>query len=228
MGAQPAGNERKAEKKETDAEFSQRIRDFNDWLNDPKKLTMDDVKSVTIGKQTWTRENLNTDKFRNGDPIPEAKTKDEWLKAGEAKKPAWCYLNNDPANGGKYGRLYNWYAVNDARGLAPRGWHVPTEPEWDALISELGGQSTAGAKMRSNSGWKEAGNGTNESVFDALPGSCRDNYATFYEPGKSGYWWSATPFIAGSAGYGYKLETYGVPGKNIYDANGLSVRLLKD
>jgi uncharacterized protein (TIGR02145 family) len=65
-------------------------------------------QTVTIGNQVWTTKNLNVDKFRNGDPILEVKTDEEWLKAGENKQPAWCYYNNDPANGEKYGKLYNW------------------------------------------------------------------------------------------------------------------------
>ena len=95
------------------------------------------VKSVKIGKQTWTTENLNTGKFRNGDNIPEAKTNLEWETAGNEKKPAWCYYNNDPANAKKYGKLYNWYAVKDARGLAPEGYHIASTEEWDALSSYL-------------------------------------------------------------------------------------------
>ena len=70
-------------------------------------------KTVTIGEQTWMAENLNVSKFRNGDEIPEAKTNEEWIKAGNEGKPAWCYYENIPANGEKYGKLYNWYAVTD-------------------------------------------------------------------------------------------------------------------
>ena len=110
-------------------------------------------KSVQIGAQTWTTENLNVSTFRNGDPIMEAKTNEEWENAGKNKQPAWCYYENDPKNGDKYGKLYNWYAVNDPRGLAPTGWHVPTDAEWTILSDFLGGESTAGKKMKSLSGW---------------------------------------------------------------------------
>jgi uncharacterized protein (TIGR02145 family) len=108
-------------------------------------------KSVKIGTQTWMAENLNVSTFRNGDLIPEAKTKEEWEKAGKEGKPAWCYYDNDPKNGAKYGKLYNWYAVNDHRGLAPAGWHVPTDTEWTTLGDQLG--SDPGKKMKSTSGW---------------------------------------------------------------------------
>ena len=111
------------------------------------------TKSVKIGTQTWTTENLNVSTFRNGYPIMEAKTNEEWNQANENKQPAWCYYENDPKNGAKYGKLYNWYAVNDPRGLAPAGWHVPSDAEWTILSDFLGGGMTAGKKMKSLSGW---------------------------------------------------------------------------
>ena len=119
--------------------------------NDSKSSLRD--YEVTIGNQVWMTKNLNVDKFRNGDVIPEAKSEEEWKKAGEEGKPAWCYYENDPANGAKYGKLYNWYAVNDLRGLAPEGYHVPTNDEWTVLIDYLGGGEVAGKKMKSKSGW---------------------------------------------------------------------------
>ncbi len=79
------------------------------------------MKEIKIGDQIWSTENLNVDKFRNGDPIPLVKTEDDWEKACDNKEPAWCYYDSDPANGEKYGALYNWYAVIDPRGLAPEG-----------------------------------------------------------------------------------------------------------
>ncbi len=111
------------------------------------------AQSVTIGTQTWTTKNLDVATFRNGDLIPEAKTDEEWKAAGDNKQPAWCYYDNKAANGTKYGKLYNWYAVVDARGLAPAGWHVPTDEEWTVLSTFLGGDDVAGKKMKSSSGW---------------------------------------------------------------------------
>jgi len=90
--------------------------------------------SVKIGNQKWMTENLNVEYFRNGDPVPEVKSDSDWKRVGEDKKPAWCYYDNDSANGGIYGRLYNWYAVIDPRGLAPEGWHVSSDEEWSNLI----------------------------------------------------------------------------------------------
>jgi TolA-binding protein len=112
-------------------------------------------KSVKIGTQTWMAENLNVSTFRNGDPIMEAKTNEEWEKAGKEGKPAWCNYENDPKNGAKYGKLYNWYAVNDPRGLAPAGWHVPSDAEWTTLGDQLGDE--ASNKMKSTSGWNGYG-----------------------------------------------------------------------
>jgi len=108
-------------------------------------------KSVKIGTQVWMTKNLDVSVFRNGDTIPEAKTDEEWREAGENQQPAWCYSANDPKNGQKYGKLYNWYAVNDSRGLAPTGWHIPSDVEWTILEDYLG--DDADKKLKSTSGW---------------------------------------------------------------------------
>ena len=91
------------------------------------------VKEISIGKQVWTTENLNVEKFQNGDLIPFVETDEQWHEAGENEQPAWCYYDNDPSNGKKYGKLYNWYAIIDPRGLAPEGWHIPSDKEWTIL-----------------------------------------------------------------------------------------------
>ena len=104
------------------------------------------IQTVTIGTQVWMTKNLEVSTFRNGEIIPEAKTKDEWIAAADNHTPAWCYYDNNPANGTKYGKLYNWHAVNDSRGLAPEGWHVPTDEEWTVLENSLG--DDIGKKMK--------------------------------------------------------------------------------
>ncbi len=119
------------------------------------------LDEVTIGNQVWMTKNLNVDKFRNGDPIPQAKTDAEWEAAGKNKQSAWCYYNNDPANESKYGKLYNWYAVIDARGLAPEGYHIPTDKEWTILVNYLG--NDAGTKMKSKGGWNSYTSGGDET-----------------------------------------------------------------
>ncbi len=112
------------------------------------------IKTVNIGKQVWTIQNLSVNRFRNGDIIPLAKTAADWESAGNAKKPAWCYYESSAENGIKYGKLYNWYAVHDARGLAPVGYHIPSDAEWTVLTNYLGGDKIACNKMKSSTGWE--------------------------------------------------------------------------
>jgi uncharacterized protein (TIGR02145 family) len=152
----------------------------------------DTDQHIRIGIQKWTTTNLNVSFFANGDSIAEAKTSEEWEQAGNEKKPAWCYYDNDPRNGEKYGKLYNWYALNDPRGLAPEGYHIATDKEWTTLIDYLGGEENAGAKIKSRSGWKGDGNGNNSSGFTALPGGSRYNYGQFRLIENIGFWWSST------------------------------------
>jgi uncharacterized protein (TIGR02145 family) len=186
-------------------------------------------KSVTIGNQVWSSENLNTAEFANGDIIPEAATYEAWETMGSQGKAAWCYYNNDPANGKKYGKLYNWYAVADARGLCPAGWHVPSDAEWTQLSNTLGGENYAGAKMKSANGWYGGGNGSNSSGFSGLPGGDRGTSGTFNGIGNDGYWWSSTQ---GSAAGAWSRNLY-YDDADVYRFNGtkrdgFSVRCVRD
>ena len=122
-------------------------------------------KTVQIGSQVWMAENLNVSHFRNGDVIPEIEDNTAWDQASSDGKPAWCYYADDSVNGRHYHKLYNWYAVSDPRGLAPDGWHVPSTLEFTTLTDYLGGEDIAGGKMKTNLGWDNKGNGTNESGF---------------------------------------------------------------
>ena len=155
--------------------------------------------SVKIGALSWTTENLNVEKFRNGDPILQVRSFDEMKKAHEQKKPAWCYLDFDPLNGLKYGRLYNWYAINDPRGLAPAGWRIPTTLEWYELCVQLGEQ-VAGQKMKTIYGWAEGmseyerlvpevigkARGTNESGMSVLPSASMPEWE--YKQADAWFW----------------------------------------
>ncbi|MBM3160640.1 MAG: fibrobacter succinogenes major paralogous domain-containing protein [Bacteroidetes bacterium] len=186
-------------------------------------------QTVTIGTQVWMTKNLDVATFRNGDPIPEAKTAKKWKKAGKNKQPAWCYYNNDRVNGAKYGKLYNWYAVNDSRGLAPVGYHIPSDEEWIKLTDFLGGFEKAGTKMKSVNGWYDNGNGTNESGFSGLPGGRRHGFGPFYGIGDFGFWWSSTETSAGSAwGRGLSYDDGGVFRGADGKRSGFSVRCLRD
>jgi uncharacterized protein (TIGR02145 family) len=195
---------------------------------------------IRIGKQVWMLKNLNTDKFRNGDLIPEAKTKEEWVFANENMQPAWCYYDNNPANGKKYGKLYNWYAVNDSRGLAPIGWHIPSDEEWTTLVKNVGDQT--GLKMKSQSGWNafkengdkmSSGNGTNSSGFLGLPGGFRVMNGIFAKLGDYGSWWSSTEdnqlASRNDAWRRSLLKTHSsMPRTCTSKREGLSVRCVKD
>lgn len=123
------------------------------------------IEEIKIGNQIWMKRNLDLDAFRNGDPIPQATSNEEWVLASKNKQPAWCYYDNDLLNGEKYQKLYNWYAVNDPRGLAPNGFHIPSNDEWSILINYLGGNHfwDAGTKMKNLTGWIDNRYGTNES-----------------------------------------------------------------
>ncbi|MBL7759896.1 MAG: fibrobacter succinogenes major paralogous domain-containing protein [Sediminibacterium sp.] len=186
-------------------------------------------KTVKIGAQTWMAQNLNTSHFRNGDPIPEAKSDAAWEKAGTEGKPAWCYYEYNAENGPVYGKLYNWYAVNDSRGLAPAGCHVPTNAEWDLLAKQLGGFAAATRKLKSASGWSNDLNGSNESGFNGLPGGILNTEILFTELGYYGYWWSSTEEdkeVALNRNLAEDQSTF--EKATVYKKNGLSVRCLKN
>ena len=108
------------------------------------------AQDVTIGTQTWTSKNLDISTYRNGEVIPEVQDSAAWANLTTG---AWCYYENSTAKGTIYGKLYNWYAVNDPRGLAPKGYHIPSDAEWTILTDYLGGDSIAGKQMKSTSGW---------------------------------------------------------------------------
>jgi len=193
--------------------------------------------TVKIGTQIWMVENLNTSHFKNGDPISHAKSNYEWEKAGEEGQPAWCFYENNPSYGNLYGKLYNWYAVNDPRGLAPEGWHIPTEEEWNKLSYYLGGEEIAGGKMKStrtepdpHPRWNFPNeSATNESGFSGIPAGFREPNGNFGDLGDYGNWWSSTKGNPGYAwacylGYAFIGITRGSFDRKL----GYSVRCLKD
>ena len=211
------------------------------------------VKSIKIGTQTWMLENLNVDRFRNGDLIPEAKTEEEWKRAGENKQPAWCYYDNDPKNGLKYGKLYNYYVLSDSRGISPLGWHVPFEYEWRELIFFLDQKSTntdngpmswnCGNNLKSTSGWLPYNsynkNGDNKSNFTAKPAGARNYLHKFEYLGSWTYFWSTTesdvknPLICDFPNDRCIYVFYLNSGNGVYRSweskeRGFSVRCIKD
>ena len=187
------------------------------------------AQTVTIGTQVWSIKNLNVTTFRNGDAIKHAETFEEWKEAGLKKEAAWCYYQNNPSYGAKYGLLYNWYAVNDPRGLAPIGFHVPTIKEWTIMSNYIGGKDLAGTKLKSTSGWFENRNGTNSFGFSGLPGGGLDIEGEFYGLTEFGFYWSSTEASTNDAWYcglDYLFPFLDIT--NFFKKNGFSVRCIKD
>jgi uncharacterized protein (TIGR02145 family) len=184
-------------------------------------------KTVKIGNQIWMAENLNVSHYSNGDLIPQIESKSEWANLTIG---AWCYYNNDPENGAIYGKLYNWYAVNDTRGLAPAGWHIPSDEDWQTLTNYLGGESIAVNKLIEvgTAHWNEPNTwATNETGFSALPGGYRFSDGTCDDIGKAGYWCACTEYSSTDS-WSRKLDESvlfrGICSKKV----GRSIRLVKD
>jgi len=191
--------------------------------------------AVSIGTQKWMTKNLDVKHYRNGDKIPQVTVPGKWdtLTTG-----AWCWFKNDSANGAVYGRLYNWYAVNDPRGLAPSGWHVPTDREWTTLSNFLG--KNAGGKLK-DTGTIDAGAGlwwapnkgaTNSTGFTGLPGGYRSgDDGMFGQLGGQGHWWSSTEYQTFQAWYRVLSYNYAIIYRSHQTATrryGFSVRCIKD
>lgn len=182
------------------ASYLKILIDEIDSINELKYLDVDEnliveieskkeFETVKIGSTIWMQNNLNVDRFRNGDLIPEAKSEYEWEKAGKDGTPAWCYYNNFNSKfGEKYGKLYNWHAVADSRGLAPLGWHISTEEDWAKLNLDLGGKFV-GYEIKTNNEW-EKGQGGNTSGFSAYPSGARWADLEFRNYGTASYWWT--------------------------------------
>ena len=186
---------------------------------------------IAIGTQEWTNCNLNVATYRNGDTIPQVTDPTAWSNLTTG---AWCYMNNDPANEAIYGKLYNWFAVNDPRGLAPTGYHVPSDTEWTTLINYLGGLTVAGGAM------KETGvchfiapnnDATNSSGFTGLPGGYRyHDTGGFNNLGYFGFFWSSLQSDVTSYAWGrYITNDNDNAIRNDWDKGyGFSIRLIKD
>jgi uncharacterized protein (TIGR02145 family) len=169
------------------------------------------IKEVKIGDQIWMSENLNVVRFQNGEGIIQATSRKQWNQLCANKQPAWCYYNYENKDEPKYGKIYNYYAIIDPRGLAPEGWHIPSDKEWDILINSiqptaLGGENipnVVGEKMKSINGWddhyEKSANGDNSILFNGYPGGYyeydpREQSYTYVFNGREqyGFWWSST------------------------------------
>lgn len=196
-------------------------------------------QTIKIGNQWWMAENLKVTKFRNGNMIRNAQSNADWNDT----VAAYCLYDN---NSNAPGLLYNWYAVNDKVGIAPHGWHIPTDEEWKTLEKYLGMSQTeadklswrgnneaANLKMESPNGWSIFENiwSTNESKFTALAGGCRLFNGTWADPGlfATGFWWTSTSHPDNEAYYRYlDYKSSQIFRSHVPSNYGMSVRCVKD
>jgi uncharacterized protein (TIGR02145 family) len=191
-------------------------------------------KTVKIGSQWWMAENLKVTHYRSSEAILHVTNNGQWMSITSG---AYCNYNNDTTHVATYGRLYNWYAVDDSRNIAPQGWHVPNDAEWQALVDYLGGASNAGGKMKTT-GTIQGGDGlwnspntgaTNSSSFSALPGGYRSPFSGYCDfMGDYGDWWSTTE--SGSFAWARYLNCYDSQvGRAEYNNKfGISIRCVRD
>jgi len=182
---------------------------------------------ITIGTQVWLKENLRTSKYNNGDAISNEKTA-AW---GMLNIGAYCIYDNLSSNDA-YGYLYNGYAVTDSRGIAPVGYHVATESDWQKLISSQGGIGSAGPRLKEMGSvhWAAQNTGSNSSGFTALGGGARNGDATanFIVLGTLGYWWSATPAGSNLGAFYISADAVPIGSGQVPKTYGFSVRCVKD
>ncbi len=199
---------------------------------------MSKLESITIGNQIWSAQNLSVDKYQNGDEIPQIKDATQWQNLTTG---AWCWYNNDSTSYSQYGKLYNWYAVNDSRGLSPKGWHIPSDAEWNVLIKcidPISDTSVSGSQSLSAGALKESGTihwlspnsgASDSSGFAGLPSGYRNNGGKFYSVGNNGYWWSSSENNVSGAWNRYLNNVdAGFTRDCNLKSNAFSVRLIKD
>lgn len=185
--------------------------------------------SVIIGTQVWMTANLKVTTYRNGDPIPNVAHGEAW---GSLTSGAYCDYNNEASNSATYGRLYNWYAVSDPRNVAPPGWHVATQTEWNTLVGFLGGDDVAGGKLKETgiTHWQSPNTGaTNVTGFTALPGGARGFQNIYANLGTDDSWWTATENDAATAFGRYVVfSTTSCHWYSVGKENGSHIRCVKD
>lgn len=231
----------------TDANNNTAIYTFTVSVTVPTTVTDIDgnvYNTVTIGTQVWMAENLKVTKYRDGTPVPNVTDGPTWAALTTG---AWCHYNNSATNGTKYGKLYNWYAVTNVHGLAPEGWHIPTEAEWTILENYLianggnyDGTTTDNKIAKSLAGtvyWNTdntagaIGNDltkNNSTGFNGLPGGYRSG-SSFWDIGNRGSWWYS---VQGATAYAWDRTLF-YDGSNLgsngsFKEDGLSVRCVKD
>jgi uncharacterized protein (TIGR02145 family) len=186
-------------------------------------------KTIRIGKQVWMAENLRTTRYCNGDPIPNVTGRVQWTILRDG---AYCNYGNNDSNAVTYGRLYNWYAVNDSRNIAPQGWHVPTDEDFIHLVKFLGGDTIAGGKLKEagTAHWQAPNTAKgNNTGFNALPAGYRNDYTgNFYLLENNTMFWTCTGNDT-SAWIRLLNSTDACAFRNYAEkGTGLSVRCVKD
>jgi uncharacterized protein (TIGR02145 family) len=181
------------------------------------------LPTIVIGQQRWTRENLDVVTYKNGDIIPQVQDNATWagLTTG-----AWCYYNNDVSNASSYGKLYNWYAINDPRGLAPQGWHVPTLIELNVLA--LAFEPKKLMATGNNSGWATLGYPTNDTGFTAFASGYRETSGTMSTPGVNAVFWASDQIGTQGGARWLNNNSPSYSGFSLDQKFGASVRLIRD
>ena len=209
------------------------------YINAPNMMDVEgnNYPVLNIGNQTWTQQNLSVSKYRNGDIIPQVTDPAQWVGLTTG---AWCWYDNDSVNYSAYGKLYNWYAIKDSRGIAPNGWHIPDGLEWDNLaLFVANGNENAGGHLKevgTNHWAKPNTDATNSSGFNGLPGGYRANQdasGTFRGIGNDGWFFYDADSLAGFKNIYY--DNAAINAVNLFGTynyfskvTGASVRLIKD
>jgi uncharacterized protein (TIGR02145 family) len=189
----------------------------------------DTISIVIVGTQTWMRYNLNVSKFSDDTDIENITNYTTFMATST---PAWCYYDNMEENGAVYGKLYNWYAVNDAKGLCPVGFHVPTKTEWETLVTYLGGRYVAGGRLKEvgyeHWSYPNYTDGIN-SGFIALPGGYVSSTG-FIGITELLLMWTNSAYNTNSAYFVYMVNTSQDAATTFVNGKhgGLSVRCIKD
>ena len=186
--------------------------------------------SIVLGNgQEWMAENLKTTVYANGDPIPNVTDSAQWITTTSG---AWVNYNNDNQLDNVYGKLYNWYTVDDTRNVCPNGWHVPANTDWEILVNYLGGASLAGGKMKSTGTqfWQSPNtNATNSIGFSGLPGGYRPISDQYTYIGNYCFWWSSSMYdLTTSWGRDLYYLNGNLATNGLDKHSGLSVRCLKN
>jgi len=183
--------------------------------------------SLNIGSQVWMNHNLRVSTYSNGDIIPQVQDPAQWAALTTG---AWCWYNNDSTHNWSDGKLYNWYAVHDPRGLAPQGWHVASYPEWSTLINYLGGTGAAGGKLKdagTHHWWSPNTGGMNDVLFTAVPAGARWG-GNFGSVGETGMFWTSTESATEASAIWMNFDNAGIQYQTYPKVNGFSVRCVKN